>query len=106
MGRPFMIKFDAFSRALSQSLHLMSGVLVHSNKEMYKVFKAQPRVTRVQLWEQIGQVLGKSAVQVKNYFFNTWVERLQAEQREDDQISYDGDFTFTSLFSLFDENLL
>ncbi|CAL6077664.1 Hypothetical_protein [Hexamita inflata] len=87
MGRPYTIQFDTYSVTLRQILHIMYGVFMNNNKDTYNVFKAQPKASRIQLWYLMSQVLGKSALQVKNYFFNTWVERVQAEQRNSNQLN-------------------
>ncbi|CAL6049193.1 Hypothetical_protein [Hexamita inflata] len=96
MGRPYTIQFDTYSVTLCQILHIMSGVFMNNNIDTYNVFKAQPKASRIQLWQLMSQVLGKSALQVKNYFFNTWVERVQTEQRKSNQLNHP---LFYNLFS-------
>ncbi|CAL6055370.1 Hypothetical_protein [Hexamita inflata] len=81
MGRPFTIQHEQFSDAMQQYLQHYYMSVLSSNQEIYQAFLKYPKASRPQLWEQMAVTLARSSVQVKNYFFNTWVERLSGESK-------------------------
>ncbi|CAL6055414.1 Hypothetical_protein [Hexamita inflata] len=107
MGRPFTINFEAFTNALAQGINLLSNTQHQDDQDLYESFKQYPRAMRAQLWEQMGAALNKTAVQVKNYFFNTWAERVsRREPRTTSQDFEVQEIVFTPFSSLFDESLM
>ncbi|CAL6028895.1 Conserved_hypothetical protein [Hexamita inflata] len=76
MARPFTISMQAFSAAL-QAYFLYATRKKHStDEELFEAFQAVYKANRTAIWEFVGQQLGKTKIQAKNYFFNTWAEQF------------------------------
>ncbi|CAL6055448.1 Hypothetical_protein [Hexamita inflata] len=87
MGRPFKIRENEFSEALRQFLRDHTQPPLDTDLQLYVAFKAFPKLLRPQLWQQLAVSLDKTSVQVKNYFFNTWAERINASITDSEQQS-------------------
>ncbi|CAL5999436.1 Hypothetical_protein [Hexamita inflata] len=105
MGRPFTISFETFSKVLSQCLNSSKQTQNNDYEQLYESFKRYPRLSRIQLWEQMGAVLSKTATQVKNYFFNTWIEKVLRMEPQNDDFNAQ-EIIYTPFQSLFDEALM
>ncbi|CAL6028937.1 Hypothetical_protein [Hexamita inflata] len=87
MGRPFTIREAEFSAALRQFLRLHTEQPLQTDLQLLSAFKAYPKALRLQLWSQVAVTLNKTNVQVKNYFFNTWADRINASITDSEQQS-------------------
>ncbi|CAL6049234.1 Conserved_hypothetical protein [Hexamita inflata] len=87
MGRPFTIRETEFSAALRQFLRLHTESPIETDFQLLSAFKAYPKALRLQLWSQVAATLNRTHVQVKNYFFNTWADRINASITDSEQQS-------------------
>ncbi|CAL6011425.1 Conserved_hypothetical protein [Hexamita inflata] len=100
MGRPYTINYDEYQNVLQQCLQSYFLNKLDSNYQIYQAFLKFPKTMRPQLWLQMATILGRSTVQIKNYFFNTWVEKLKIDFKG---INIEhNDFEFSIVFSIFD----
>ncbi|CAL6085536.1 Conserved_hypothetical protein [Hexamita inflata] len=76
MARPFTISMQAFSAALQAYFLYATGKKHVTDEELFEAFQAVYKANRTAIWEFVGQQLGKTKIQVKNYFFNTWAEQF------------------------------
>ncbi|CAL6055394.1 Conserved_hypothetical protein [Hexamita inflata] len=76
MARLFTISMQAFSAALQAYFLYATGKKHVTDEELFEAFQAVYKANRTAIWEFVGQQLGKTKIQVKNYFFNTWAEQF------------------------------
>ncbi|CAL6049248.1 Hypothetical_protein [Hexamita inflata] len=76
MGRPYTILKHDFSSALT-SYFRHNNILCYNDQELYKSFSSLEKKERKYVWAYIAESLGRSSVQAKNYFFNSWVNTVK-----------------------------
>ncbi|CAL6055424.1 Hypothetical_protein [Hexamita inflata] len=87
MGRPFTIRETEFSAALRQFLRFHTESPLETDFQLLSAFKVYPKALRLQLWSQVAATLNRTNIQVKNYFFNTWADRINASITDSEQQS-------------------
>ncbi|CAL6049232.1 Conserved_hypothetical protein [Hexamita inflata] len=89
MGRPFTIREAEFSAALRQFLQPHTEQPLETDLQLLDAFKSYPKSTRQKLWQHLAKTLNKTNIQVKNYFFNTWAERINKTEEINESVQSD-----------------
>ncbi|CAL6048313.1 Conserved_hypothetical protein [Hexamita inflata] len=101
MGRPYTINYEQYQEVLQQCLRCYFINALDSSSQIYSAFLKFPKTMRPQLWQQMATILSRSTLQIKNYFFNTWTEKLDKDVKSSSTI-FHNEFEFSTGFSIFD----